>query len=134
MNLFLCKVNVCTLHDLLKLQEYSTRANYSEPNDIASIKFTIGKCLSRISAGRKDKRRTVKYSEIDLPLSVESLEKYFPIEYNGQTSVRKEVAISELDLAFGRNWHVMKFPNSTTQKKVIGLVTLHYGNKSQMFR
>ena len=62
-------------------------------------------------------------------MSQEVFKNFFNLDYDGQDVVKKCVAISELDSVFGRNWHIYIFPKSSTRKRIIGIVLLHYRRK-----
>ena len=109
---------------VLILQEMVSSYFSSDRNEISCFKFEIRRKLSKLSCGRKGQRSNVKYSEIDLPLSPSVLELFFPLNYDGKDSVKKAVAVTDLNVAFGENWHIFNFPESSTRKRIIGLVTL----------
>ena len=71
----------------------------------------------------------IKKLSVDLPLSPELLQLFFPLQFNDEKGIKKKVAISELNVAFGKDWHIFHFPESCTRKRVMGLVTLHYREK-----
>ena len=99
-------------------------------NEICSIKLAVMRALSSLSAGRKGQFSAIRTSCVDLPLSAHVLNMFFPLDYNGEKSVKKDVAVSDLDVVFGKDWNIFYFDNSSTRKRVFGLVTLHYRQKS----
>ena len=99
-------------------------------NEISSLKFALMKSLSSLSYGRKGQFCSQRKSGIDLPLSADNLEFFFGMKYSGEKSVKKSVAVENLENVFGKNWHIFNFTNSCTRKRIVGLVNLHYRRKT----
>ena len=80
--------------------------------------------------GSRGQYKSSKIYFIDLPFSQRNFRKYFCIQYNGEISVKMSMAVSDMDNLFGENWHIVEFKNSSTRKRIIGLVIVHYRKKS----
>ena len=105
----------------------------TEINEINSIKFAILKSMSSASQARMGKYRATRNIAVDLPLSQKVFAKMFPINYNGEESFKQVVSIMDLNRVFGENWHILKFKESSTRKRIIGVVAIHYRRKGVVF-
>ena len=101
----------------------------SDLNQLNSLKLAVIKALSSLSFSRQGKYTSIKKNSVDLPISPDVFANKFPVSYTGQESFKTVVAINDLNDVFGENWHVINFKNSTTTKRVIGLINLHYRRK-----
>ena len=75
----------------------------AQNNEINSIKFAIVKSMHSASQGRKGKYTTIRNIVVDLPLSQKVFAHVFPINYNGQESLKEVLSISDLNTVFGEN-------------------------------
>ena len=101
-----------------------------QDHEVTAIKYSVIRILSSLSTGSKGQHRSMKYVSVDLPLSREAFKKYFLHDDKGELSVKKVVELSHLDQAFGRQWNVVNFKDSSTRKRVFGLVLMHFRLKS----
>ena len=66
---------------------------------------------------------------VDLPLSQDYFAAHFPVQYNYEHSVKKDVSVCQLEPIFGKNWHSFHFEKSSTTRRIIGLVHIHFRKK-----
>ena len=99
-------------------------------NEVNVLRMAILKRLSALSLGHGGQRVNIKMSSVDLPISPKVFQRICPIEYQGQEEFKATVSVSDLDDVFGKDWHIFNFPNSTTRKRIIGVILLHYRTKT----
>ena len=67
---------------------------------------------------------------MDLPLSKNAFSNYFAVDYQNEESFKKTVPVHELNAVLGNDWHSFDFPNSSTRRRIIRDVELHYRLKT----
>ena len=95
-----------------------------------SIKFSIRRALSSVSIGLRGKYTNVRFFVVDLPVSPRTFSSLFAEEYVTGSNFKKWVTVEKLQSVFGLNWNYFQYPNSTTRKRVIGNVQLHFRKKA----
>ena len=110
-------------------QDVKQHLAVNDCNELNSFKLAIVKALSSLSYSRMGKYTSIKNISVDLPISPRNFKAYFPVEYNYEESFKDVLAITDLNNVFGPNWHEVYFQNSTTRKRVIGLVNIHFRRK-----
>ena len=96
---------------------------------MASMKFSVRRCLATLSFGFRGKYSNVKYCSVDLPLSNNAFSSFFADDYTNEDNFKRNVSVKHLNAVFGSNWHIYNFPNSSTRRRIIGDVHLHYRMK-----
>ena len=79
---------------------------------------------------------SVTRKHVDLPMNIEVFRSLFSRYFTGFSTkqiiskkIRTQVSSQQLEEVFGADWHVVTFPNSSTQIKVIGNIVLLYRQK-----
>ena len=108
------------------LQNVSNKCQTSKWNEVESIKFLVRCSLSTLSVGFRGQYTNVKFCSVDLPLSIKAFSTFFAVEYNNEDSFKKTVSVDDLNGVLGSNWHSYQFEKSSTRRRVIGHVQLHY--------
>ena len=98
-------------------------------NELAAVKFAITRSLASLSHGKRGKYINIKHISLDLPLSPLVFQTFFPVDYCGNDGFKGKLSIDELNTVFGTNWHIYNFFQSSTRKRIIGLVLLHFRRK-----
>ena len=98
---------------------------------MSSLRLSVLKIMSKLSFGHKGNFRHMKTVSLDVPLSPETFQSKICdvvdiIDYSGEENFKIDVAPSQLNLVFGDNWSKFQFSSSSTQKRVLGLVTIHF--------
>ena len=101
-----------------------------ESNDLQALKLTIVRSLASLSHAKNGNHVNITNISVDMPLSPQQFMKFFPVEYSAnRENFKQTLSVEDLNSAFGLNWHIFKFPNSSTRKRVIGVVLLHFRKK-----
>ena len=87
---------------------------------------------------RKGKFGHIKSITVDIPCSRNMFVEKFVcnlkfVEYSGEDNFKCTVAPSDLRAVFGDNWDWFIYSKSTTRRRVLGLVKLHFQKKSVTF-
>ena len=83
---------------------------------------------------RKGKFVHVKSVTVDVPCSRQLFAEKFVanlqnVQYCGQENFKCTLGPSDLWPVFGENWDYCKYPNSTTRRRIIGIIILHFRKK-----
>ena len=101
----------------------------TECNEINAFKLAVVKSLSSLSHGSRGKYVNIKTCAVDLPLSPKNMKQHFAVQHIGEEPIKFCLPVSAFDGIFGENWHIFHFPNSSTRKRIIGVIELHYRMK-----
>lgn len=104
----------------------------TENNKMASIRYAIYKSLQRCKMATNGKIGHIRTSTIDMPLSLKNFEDTFlaKIPRLQENFKRNQITVDEMKLVFGEKWHIFKSEQSSTQARVIGLVSMKYRRKN----
>ena len=94
-----------------------------------AVRFLVIRSLASLSVGFRGKYSNVKNVSVDAPLSQDLFASFFPVNYCGEDSFKDMVSVGQLESVFGKDWHIYNFTNSSTRKRVLGCVLLHYRRK-----
>ena len=111
-------------------KELATQPSCANPNELEAVKFAITRSLASLSHGKRGKYINIKNISLDLPLSPLVFQTFFPVDYSGNDGFKDNLSVDELSTVFGENWHIYNFCNSSTRKRIIGLVLLHFRRKT----
>ena len=105
-----------------------------EKNELTALKLTVFKSLKNAKWNCNNKTGYSKYSVIDVPFSKNAYNKWFKMRIKSlsnksEDKVSADLSIGELNKVFGENWHILRNPNSTTQQRVLGMVSMLYRPK-----
>ena len=105
-------------------------------NELEALKCQL---INRMTSGGVKKGSTsvcYKRKAVDLPVTPQVFKKFFLSLFPGNVQrrtkskqIKTEVSSDSLAEVFGKNWQIFRFPNSSTQIKVIGNVVLLYRMK-----
>ena len=107
----------------------------SNKNEFNAIQVCIRKAISSVPYQRAGKCTSLKTISIDVPCSQKVfLEKFAnsvtPIHYCLQENYKCTVSPSDLNAVFGEDWHVFNYHKSSTRHRIIGLIVIHFRNKT----
>ena len=127
------KIHILLISNLFlyyfKVRQKSTDDEWTDFNELQALHFTLMRSLACVSHGIKGNYSNVKYIAVDAPLSQKIFSDVLPTDYKGQDSFKESVSVADLDCVFGQDWHIFNFENSTTHKRIIGNVLLHFRKK-----
>ena len=110
-----------------------SEANDCEKNKINAIGLCVIKAILAVpySRGRTSNLKTVS---VDLPCSKKVFAERFAcssnaVQYGGEELFKCSVNPSELDNVFGENWHIFMYRNSSTVRRIFGLVFIFFRRK-----
>ena len=110
-------------------QETIASPNSTDLNQLQAVKFAIVRSMASLSSGNRGKYINIRNISLDLPLSPILFKNYFYVNYCGEQSCKQSFPVEHFDSIFGSRWHIYNFPNSSTRKRIIGLVLSHFRNK-----
>ena len=69
-----------------------------------------------------------------MPFSREGFQKYFGEKIQNQkpskvSKICLELSVIELETVFGRNWYILRTYKSTTQQRILGMVSINFKPK-----
>ena len=90
--------------------------------------------MASVTCTRRGKASNIKTISVDVPCSkqvfTERIASYLPVvNYHREDKFKCTVSPSDLDDVFGENWHNFIFRNSSTMKRIIGVVVLLFRKK-----
>ena len=98
------------------------------PNEINAIKLAVMRSLKKSSYNCNSKLGIMNKCFIDIPLSKETFKFYFAPKCTTtdprHLPVKCDFEVQEFDSMFGDNWAVYRQPNSTTQQRILGKISL----------
>ena len=97
--------------------------------------MAVKKAISSLSRQSKGKYIHAKTVSVDIPCSRKTfvakfVQKVNNVEYNGQDNFKCTLGPSDLRPVFGEKWDYFMYDNSSTRRRIIGIVTLHFRKKS----
>ena len=104
-------------------------------NEYNAIKLSILKAIGSNSYQKCGKYSNIKSVSVDMPCSQDLFKKTFlsnisDMNYVDERSIKYSVTPSDLNGIFGHNWQTFQYKNSSTQRRIIGLVHIHFREKS----
>ena len=107
---------------------------FNDANEINAIHLCLIKAISANSYQRGSRSSNVKKLSIDVPCSPKiflSIVEHLPaVNYLGQDNFKFAVTATEMEGLFGNNWHTFNYAKSSTRRRIIGLIIIHYRKKS----
>ena len=104
-------------------------------NEFNAIRLCVFKAIGATSYAKADKRSNIKTVSVDMPCSQllfrnQFVSKLTDICYFDDNSFKFSVTPSELNVIFGDNWHTYHYRHSSTQRRIIGLMQIHFRQKT----
>ena len=102
-------------------------------NDFLALKLCIRNCLKKYKWNSNNRTGYQKQMIIELPFSRQSFERHFldklPLHNVNSNTIKLNVSVIDLEPIFGHNWYVMQNTSSTTQQRVMGMVSIEFRSK-----
>ena len=107
----------------------------SELNELNSIKICLLRAISCARFSKGGQNVLMQMVSVDMPCSQNVFLRKFvcsvqQIMYDGEDSYKCKVMPSHLKYLFGNDWHIFIYTKSSTQRRIIGLISLHFRKKS----
>ena len=102
-------------------------------NEFNAVRLCILNAISSVPYSIGGKCSNVKSISIDVPCSQELFIQKFvravPLLYLNQENFKATVSASNLNVVFGENWSSFHYRRSSTRRRIIGLIVIHFRKK-----
>ena len=100
-----------------------------------ALKLSLQNTLKKYKWNSNHKTGYQKYAVIDIPFSEKGFDIFFVRKFSHQIQERKNGIFLNLDPTdlqelFGKDWYIIQNKHSTTQQRILGMVSMHFRCKT----